>query len=705
MLYGQVDSWEHYLAANHVYALKYQAPNLWIGSTAGLSSRNVITSRHRNYTAWNSTLPIGGVYSIDIDDYDNLWLGSRNAIVKMNMDSFELYDLPVTGTEYRFVRAILCQGSDVWAATNDAVYRFDGNLWQIFDSTNSPLPAFSTKVSLCLGTNGLLWVGTYSGLFSFDGTSWQQYTHSNSPLPSLYVKDVYNDADNNLWICTNNGLVRIINTQWQIYNTTNSELPSNDVNSIHQDSSGAFWIGTQLGLARYHTDGWTVFTMDSCDIAFDQVNEVCAISPDDLWVGTSSFLKPHILNRFHNGTWHNEYPTNAALTTNEINTLQLSANGNVWIGSAHKDGIGGAICFDGESWRHYGTYNSAMPCPCAHSVHTDYAENTYVSTCLGLVLINPQGSHSISQAPGYGTRIMTMATDQIRHLWTGGTSTGGFITRYDGIEWTVYLPTVTGMNLSGISTIRVDAQNRVWFGCPSGLTSYDGQNWSNYTVANGALFSNAVKDFCFDDSGNLWVANNALSRYRDGSWYHYHTENSPLAANDVCSLAYGLDGSLWIGTATNGIYRLFEHQWTHSDVGNSPLPDASVKRLLVDNNNTLWIAYSNHGLVLYNPNGLVSANDQILKPPALKISSYPNPFNPSTTIRVSSLRNTHTEIRIYNLKGQLVRKLYSGLTTESDLTCEFDGRDDRGMSLSSGVYLVQIKTPGANAIAKLSLMK
>ncbi len=703
--YCQTDCWEHYLSATNVNALRYQSPYLWIGSSGGLASRNITNGRHHNYTLSNSAIPFGAVYSIDIDESGNQWLGGIGSIARKNMDSFERYDLPVSVSSAIPVYAIVCQSNYVWAATYVALYRFDGTQWQVFDHTNSPLPDYNPYQSMCLGTNHTLWVGTDYGLYMFDGSSWQHYTPANSPLPNMSIRDLMLDQNNNLWICTSNGLATVSDGVWQIYHTGNSSLPSNQINSIHQDSSGGYWIGTQMGLARFSEGNWTSFTMANSDIAFDLVNEVCAVNPDDVWVGTNSYTKPNILNRLYNGTWANEYPTNAALTTNEINTLQFAANGDVWIGSAHKDGVGGAIRFDGDSWQHYGTYNSAMNCPCAHVVHTDALGNTYVSTCLGLVLINSEESYGISQPQGYVTRIMAMASDQNNNLWTGGTLSGGYITKYNGSEWTVYLPSETGMNMSAASIIRVDDQNRVWIGCPSGLTCFDGQTWTNYTVSNGALFSNDVKDICFDDSGNIWVANAALSMFNGSSWTHYTTDNSPLVANDVCSLTTAADGSVWIGTITNGIYRFFEEQWTHLHSGNAPLPNNRVKRLVVDNENTLWIGFLNQGLVLYNPDGLVSENSPVLISSSPRVFCYPNPFNPVTTIKISSLPKAFTEVSVYNLKGQRVRMLYSGLNIMPEMICDFNGRDDRGLPLSSGIYLIRVKTPVSSSIKKLTLVK
>ena len=69
--------------------------------------------------------------------------------------------------------------------------------------------------------------------------------------------------------------------------------------------------------------------------------------------------------------------------------------------------------------------------------------------------------------------------------------------------------------------------------------------------------------------------------------------------------------------------------------------------------------------------------------------NYPNPFSGSTTISFNLATKSHknTQIRIYNLKGQLVRKL-SIVNNKSSI--EWDGKDDNGSKFSSGIYFYSL---------------
>lgn len=72
--------------------------------------------------------------------------------------------------------------------------------------------------------------------------------------------------------------------------------------------------------------------------------------------------------------------------------------------------------------------------------------------------------------------------------------------------------------------------------------------------------------------------------------------------------------------------------------------------------------------------------------------NYPNPFNPSTRIGYGIRERTKVELAIYNILGQKIRTLISGVKEPGNYEVIWDGRDNRGRIVSSGVYIYQIKS-------------
>ena len=85
--------------------------------------------------------------------------------------------------------------------------------------------------------------------------------------------------------------------------------------------------------------------------------------------------------------------------------------------------------------------------------------------------------------------------------------------------------------------------------------------------------------------------------------------------------------------------------------------------------------------------------------------NYPNPFNPTTTIYFKLEEAGKVNVAIYNIKGQLVRTLENGVLAEGSHFLTWDGTDEKGRSLSSGVFLYKIETKSETATGKLLLLK
>ncbi|MFZ0390070.1 MAG: FlgD immunoglobulin-like domain containing protein, partial [Calditrichia bacterium] len=85
--------------------------------------------------------------------------------------------------------------------------------------------------------------------------------------------------------------------------------------------------------------------------------------------------------------------------------------------------------------------------------------------------------------------------------------------------------------------------------------------------------------------------------------------------------------------------------------------------------------------------------------------NYPNPFNPETRIRYSLPQQQRVELTIYNALGQQVRNLESGLKSAGSHTAVWDGTDNSGNKVSSGIYIYRLKSGEFESRHKMILMK
>ena len=85
--------------------------------------------------------------------------------------------------------------------------------------------------------------------------------------------------------------------------------------------------------------------------------------------------------------------------------------------------------------------------------------------------------------------------------------------------------------------------------------------------------------------------------------------------------------------------------------------------------------------------------------------NYPNPFNSETVLRFDLARGERVELDVYNLDGQRVTTLVSGARGAGSYVVRWDGRDDDGGTLASGVYLYRLETENLVEVRKLLLLR
>ncbi len=83
----------------------------------------------------------------------------------------------------------------------------------------------------------------------------------------------------------------------------------------------------------------------------------------------------------------------------------------------------------------------------------------------------------------------------------------------------------------------------------------------------------------------------------------------------------------------------------------------------------------------------------------------PNPFNPKTRVRFELAQPGPTTVRVYNVAGRLVRELINQTLPAGPHDFEWDGRDNRGQSIASGSYHIQMRSGNFAAVRKATLVK
>ena len=168
----------------------------------------------------------------------------------------------------------------------------------------------------------------------------------------------------------------------------------------------------------------------------------------------------------------------------------------------------------------------------------------------------------------------------------------------------------------------------------------------------------------------------------------------------------GQSGQYTFSAATLNIWNAGSHQsraismpvdlmFVYTDFGSPPDPLSARDQLLKDVLLYFEVIPGPIGPVLPGLPGIT-----------FQASNYPNPFNPSTTIKYSMPTAGHLKLSIYDVRGQLVKTLVDGVRPAgAGQTVVWDGTDERGSTAASGVYFYEARALGDVRIGKTTLLK
>ena len=410
---------------------------------------------------------------------------------------------------------------------------------------------------------------------------------------------------------------------------------------------------------------WTVYDTANSGLPYNGVNGLAMDAQGTVWIGTGNWgsFEGGGLARFDGEHWTVYNTDNSELPHNDFNGLAIDAQGKIWCATE-----GGLGVFDGQHWAVYTTQNSGLP---HRQVH-------------GRPVFDARGN-----------------------AWLP--TLGGGLARFDGENWTVYNAANSGLPYNMVIPLAFDAEGNLWIGNlagtsgPTSLARFDGENWTVYTPENSGLpgFAWAL---AWDARGSLWIGTlGGLARFDGEDWTVYNTDNSGLPDDGIFALALDAHGNVWIGTGHpysngRGLARFDGQHWTVYDASNSGLPNNTVSALAFDTQGNLWIGTRGGGLAVYHgaaeiPTAVEEMSEAGVIPRGYTLSqNVPNPFNSSTTIRFALPLSQDVELSLFNLVGQRVATLVKGRRESGMHSVHWDGRDDDGRELASGVYLYRLQT-------------
>jgi flagellar hook assembly protein FlgD len=101
-----------------------------------------------------------------------------------------------------------------------------------------------------------------------------------------------------------------------------------------------------------------------------------------------------------------------------------------------------------------------------------------------------------------------------------------------------------------------------------------------------------------------------------------------------------------------------------------------------------------------------AAGDPALAAPLARLAqNVPNPFRPATSISYELGSAGPVQLRVYDVHGRVVRELVNGQQEAAPHTVLWNGTDDRGRAVASGIYFYRLETRGASEVRRMVLQR
>ncbi len=622
----------------------------WLGTRySGIDYSKYDSNYNAHIFHWlrksNSPLPSDNIRALYFDQYQNLW--------------------------------VLCYDYDGIPGDKGGLVKYDGTNWTIYDETNSPLPTNQMN-AMVFDKYGNIWIGTdYYGLFKFSKGTWTNYKIAPPSYSEFKYSDVTSlavDSLNNIWIGTRfTGLFEFDGTTWKVYDAYNSNLHSSFINSVIVDYKNRVWVGTEIGLFRLEKDSLIEYNTSNAPLPNYQLLKVLPDSKGNIWILNQDYGSPYVANKNtasltkydgQNFTVYNIYDFSKSLYGS--NYMTIDRNDNIWLPT-----YDGLIKYDGDKWKLY-----------EFDFHTKFQPRA-------------------------------ICTDIFNNIWIG--SYYGNIVKFDGKKFTAYLASENSLPALSISSMMSPGAI-LYYSYNSDNKIYEidvSQSSNRLNVKTFETPASSIADVKITPKGEMWIASHELGvyYYNGSNWTNYNTNNFGLPTNLARSIDVDNNGRIIVAcddsfgnTFSEGGLAFYDgEKWETYKYSNSKLGPISTYGAIFDKRGNIW-AYGVNAVTEFN---LQSINTEPLNESTVNSlsQSFPNPSNGSVFIKYTIAKQSNVDLRIFDILGKEVKTLVHEIRLKGNYFAYWDGKDNFGRAVASGVYLYSLITKDEIITDKLVWLK
>lgn len=711
--------WKNYSDMKNIKSVIASGNKFWAASTGGVFSFDFSSSEYRTFGKAEGLFGTN-INAVTIDNYGKIWFGSANGLIDVYnpaTNSFStIRDIFNSDKTNKGINSFVVKGDTIFAATDYGISLIDSKSFFFYD-TYFKFGTFSSNIKVNkIYLGNLLYVATESGVaIQKPGTtnlsapeSWNVYSLSNG-LPSLKISDItifggkilaasdkgisVFDEVNSVWSpfipsLNNTAIVNLLVVEdklyfissTKLYEYSNSNLnelysSSSELRNLFYSPSSGIIIATANGVLTSY-DNQTYFPNGPVANQFPQ------LSVDNngvLWSSTGNDVTGKGIQKFDGNTWTNyttaEFPE---LLTNSFYSIYAAPDGKIFSGNWGK----GFVRIDGNKITRFDASNTpivGIPGDGNFVVITGLAYDSKNNLWIlnydagdknNLAMLTPDSSWYLFQIPAQQNIVVSknanLVIDQYDTKWFN--SLGNTVALFYFNENKTYqnpvddksgiITTSNGLNSNDITAIQIDKRGDVWIGSNRGVN----------IITNTST-----------------IINNTSPQLRISNVF-------ALRQQVITAIAVDPLNQKWIGTSEGLILVSSDGLRVLANLNskNSPLLDDRIESLAIDEKTGKVFVGTKFGLNTFETPAIRPVDS------FSELSIYPSPFVISDGSQLTTIDGLirDSEIKILTISGKLIRKL----ETPGGRVAFWDGKDDDGNLVNSGIYIVVASDREANSV-------
>ena len=715
---SQDEVWTNYTSMREVAATARTGTTIWAATTGGLFGWERGTGRFERYTAAEGLRSIA-LTALEADDDGTVWSGSATGILHRLLPSTGQIqvnsDIATSDQINRAILRLKTSGDTLLICTEFGLSIFRKSRFEFGDTFTrfGSIPSSSrTSVFDAEVLQDRIWIALSDGITTNAVASADRQSPNLLP-PESWTLEVVGSPGNvvrhlavfagNLYAGAADGLYRRTGLGWEpLANFTGRQVTalSSGSSLVVCTADDQVWLVDQAGAVSAYGTG------------LPSAAAAVTADPSGLPVVGSAGLGLLDFNQ----SWEQHVPEGPAASS--IAGLAATTSGALWCASATVNG-NGIYVFDPPSWTTISASTSALPTNDVYRVAVSSDGTVWASTFGRGLVAFPGGIPQVDTANIFNTNVgmvglsndlqfvvpSNAVTDAAGNVWTTIINAADrnvlAVRRPDG-SWRTLPAIINGVRVSTLTEplvdlcLAVDASDNLWSvvrdGAFRGVISFNNRGTVDsvaaflVTAATG-LPSDDIRTIIVDRENDIWVGTSRgigiilepSDPRRPGAIASYR----PLNGLTISTIAVDPLNRKWVGT-TEGVILLSSDG---TQVLQTYTLESSNGRLISDEVRSIAVDPLRGTVYFGTDQGLAGLST----PAAAPVQSfgdllvYPNPYlipNP-TPVTVDGLVE-NSSLRILTIDGSLVRDL----ATPGGRIGFWDGKDQQGRDVSSGIYLV-----------------